>query len=134
MWLHQFLSLFGSKAPMSTTIGDVIQAKKQADQTEAQAKTTAAAADQAYTAAQAASGMAATQLKTALTVTGPVYLQNPDGSFEVWLPDASDTGFHMIKPAASSTSIDLTPPAPAPAPTPSPAPAPAPTPTPAPQS
>ena len=105
---------------MATTIGDVISQKKQTDQVEAQAKAAAAVADQAYTDAQNAAHASDEQLKLALSRTGPAFVQNADGSVEVYLPDASDSGFHLFLPAGAGTVVDLSP-APAPAPIPEPA-------------
>jgi hypothetical protein len=104
---------------MSLTIGDVIQQKKQAEATEAQARAAAEAADKALADAQAAAIASSFQLKAGLGKVGPVFIQGTDGSVEVWMPDASDTGFHQFKPTPISTTLDLDPaPAPEPAPVP----------------
>jgi hypothetical protein len=108
---------------MPTTIGDVIAQKKQTDLAETQAMAAAAAADQAYAAAQAAADASDDQLKLALGRTGPAFVQNTDGSIEVYLPDSSVEGFQVVTPVAVGAVVDLTPaPTPAPAPTPTPAP------------
>jgi hypothetical protein len=103
---------------MPLTIGDVIQQKKQAEAAEAQAKAAAEAADKAFADAQAAAITSNLQLKVGLGKVGPVFIQSTDGSVEVWMPDASDTGFHQFNPAAVSTVLD---PDPAPVPEPTPA-------------
>jgi hypothetical protein len=106
---------------MPLTIGAVIPQKKQAEAAEAQAKAAAEAADKAFADAQGAAISSSFQLKAGLGKVGPVFIQGTDGSVEVWMPDASDSGFHVFKPAADSTALD---PAPTSVPEPSPAPVP----------
>lgn len=91
---------------MPTTIGDVIQQKKQNDQAEAQAEA-AAAANQAHANARASAAAGAATLKRALARTGPAFVQNPDGSVEVYMPDATDAGFHTLNPVAVGTPVEL---------------------------
>ena len=108
---------------MPTTIGDVIAQKKQTDLAETQAMVAATAANQAYAAAQAAADASDEQLKLALGRTGPAFVQDPDGSIVVYLPDSSVEGFQVVTPVAIGTVVDPTPsPVPAPVPTPDPAP------------
>ncbi len=100
---------------MSMTIGDVIQAKKQADKDSAGAKAAFEAANQALSAAQSAAENAEGQLRAALARTGPAFIE-ADGSIEIYLPDPSGAGYQVIKPVAVGTPVDLTAPAPGPAP------------------
>ena len=106
---------------MPLTIGDVIEQKKQADAVQAQADAAAEAADKVLADAQAAAVTSNLQLKVGLDKVGPVFIQSTDGSVEIWMPDATDTGFHVLKPVADSTVLETDPPAPEPAPAPDPA-------------
>jgi hypothetical protein len=99
---------------MAVTIGDVIEQKKQADAAEAEAQAAAELADKAFADAQAGALTCNLQLKVGLGKVGPVFIQSTDGSVEIWMPDASDTGFHVFKPAAVSTILEPDPPAPTP--------------------
>jgi hypothetical protein len=94
------------------TIGDVIQAKKQADKDSAGAQAAFEAATLALSAAQGAAENAEGQLKAALARTGPAFIQEADGSIELYLPDPSGSGYQVIKPVAIDTPVDLTAPAP----------------------
>src|SRR5207302_1398438 len=114
VWLHQWISRFWSRSSKTMTIGDAIQQKKQADTTVAEAKAKAEAADQDYADAQTAAITRNFQLKVGLGKVGPVFIQSTDGSVEVWMPDASDAGFHQFKPAPVDTPLNIDPPAPTP--------------------
>jgi len=108
------------------TIGDVIAAKKAADAAQAQATAAAQAANAALAQAADAQTQANATLKADLAAVGPVLM--PVGQdFEVWIPDASDAGFHVIRPLPVSTPVPAAQPAPSPTPAPAPNPTPAPT-------
>src|SRR4051794_23509238 len=96
---------------MTLTIGDVIAQKKQADELEGQAEAAAEAADKSFADAQAAALASSLQVKGVLGKVGPVFIQATDGSLEVWMPDDTDTGFHVFKPAAVTTVVEDDPPA-----------------------
>jgi hypothetical protein len=87
------------------TIGDVIQAKKGADARATDAARAAQAANQALGDALTAQSGANAELKAGLAAVGPVFLQDADGSFEVWIPDASDSGYHAIRPQPVTTPV-----------------------------
>ena len=118
--------LFGNDG--MSTIGEVIHQKKQADATEAHAKATSEAAVKAYAEAQATAATLESRLKSALAKTGPVHVVDSDGKVEIWMPDVSGVGYHVINPSPVSTPVDLNPPAPVPVLAPAPAPAPVPAP------
>lgn len=98
------------------TIGDVIQAKKGADARATDAASAARAANQALAAALDTQAGANAELKADLAAVGPVFLQDADGSFEVWIPDASDSGYHAIRPQPVTTPVTPATQAPASAP------------------
>lgn len=87
------------------TIGDAISAKKAAEQAEQVKKAEAAAANQAFADAQAENQRTALELKQNLGLIGATYIQAEDGSIEVYIPDGSDAGFHVIRPVAGSTPL-----------------------------
>jgi hypothetical protein len=107
-------------APAGGTIGDIIAAKKSADAQAAQATDAARAANEALTTALEAQQQAGAGLKAGLQAIGPVFIQNGDGSFEVWIPDASDVGYNVLRPVPVTTPVPAGGGAAAGAPTPSP--------------
>jgi hypothetical protein len=92
-------------APAGGTIGDIIAAKKSADAQAAQATDAARAANEALTTALEAQQQAGAGLKAGLQAIGPVFIQNGDGSFEVWIPDASDVGYNVLRPVPVTTPV-----------------------------
>jgi hypothetical protein len=106
--------------PAAGTIGDIIAAKKSADAQAAQATDAARAANEALTTALTAQQQAGAGLKAGLQAIGPVFIQNGDGSFEVWIPDASDVGYNVLRPVPVTTPVPAGGGAAAGAPTPSP--------------
>jgi hypothetical protein len=90
-----------------TTIGDVISAKRAADADEIAKKAAAAEADAAYAAAIEETLQANADLKTDITIIGPVYTEDA-GVIEVWMPDNSDMGFHSFKPSRADTPVPTT--------------------------
>jgi outer membrane biosynthesis protein TonB len=133
--LIQFLSLLFEAPPVPPTdppatprtIGDVLTFKKTAAAALAARTTEAAAANKAVADAQTVDADANAMVKTNLKV--PVFLQDAQG-VEVYLPDGSDLGFHVIRPVGAETPLDNLPPEPTPEPAPTPAPAPEPAPAP----
>ena len=123
MGLSSMVSRFWSQTPMSKTIGAVIEQKKSSEKVAAAAQAASEAAQQAYSDAQHALAVAEAELKASLAKTGPAFLQEADGSIEVYLPEASEVGYHILKPVAVATPIDPAPPVPVPLPVPAPAPA-----------
>lgn len=87
------------------TIGDAIRAKKGADARATDAAQAAQAANQALGDALTAQSGANAELKADLAAVGPVFLQDADGSFEVWIPDASDSGYRAIRPQPVTTPV-----------------------------
>lgn len=87
------------------TIGGVIGAKKAAAADEDQKRQEAAAADQAYADAQARNRQTTVDLKADLGLVGASYVELPEGGVEVYIPDGSEAGYHVIRPVAGSTPI-----------------------------
>jgi hypothetical protein len=93
-------------APAGGTIGDVIAAKKSADAQAAQATDAARAANEALTTALEAQQQAGAGLKAGLAAIGPVFIFDQQaGTIEVWIPDASDQGYNVIRPAPVTTAV-----------------------------
>jgi len=88
------------------TIGDVIDAKVQADASLDSATAAAAAADAALAAAETVDAAANSALGTALPeVGGSAYDTGPDGNLTVYVVDTSAAGFHSFEPAPASTPL-----------------------------
>jgi hypothetical protein len=93
-------------APAGGTIGDIIAAKKTADAQAAQATDAARAANEALTTALEAQQQAGAGLKAGLAAIGPVFIFDQQaGTIEVWIPDASDQGYNVIRPAPVTTAV-----------------------------
>lgn len=89
------------------TVGDVIALKKDADASEASAKVTADAADQALRDAKTATAQANLSLKVNLGYFGSVLVPTSDPDvFELWVADAGGPfGFHSIPVSLASAAV-----------------------------
>lgn len=86
------------------TIGDVIGALTAAEADESAKKQAAAEADAAYAQAQDATSRASAELKDDIAVVQAAFVQDGD-AIVVYLADASEAGYHAIRPVPASTSI-----------------------------
>lgn len=110
LFLSLPILLCGAQAPTDppsggATIGDVLKAKVGADKAADDAAKALAAAIKSEAAAKTAQDKADADVKAGLAATGPVFVVNADGSVYVWIPDASDAGFHLIQPVPASTTL-----------------------------
>lgn len=87
------------------TIGDVIAALTAAQSDEQAKKDAAAKADAEYAAAQEATMGASAELKADIQVVQAAFTKDQDGNITVYLADASEAGYHAIRPVPAETPI-----------------------------
>jgi hypothetical protein len=87
------------------TIGDVIASLTTAQSDEATKQDAAARADAEYATAQQATRDASAELKAGIQVVQAAFTQDQDGNITVYLADASEAGYHAIRPVPAETPL-----------------------------